>query len=97
MASDGTKLAKIKSGTQQAVSMFISKNIDLLGDIYVYDVLVSADCRTARVFIRCQNSSIIKIMISHKGKIYEEMKSCFSSKYLPVLEFIPLRDEIALI
>ena len=85
---EGSKYRKITEGIKQGLSSFIFKNPDKVGELSVYDVLLSQDLRTAKVFISCHNISEITKLIRNKHAIYEEIKSVISSKYLPSIEYI---------
>ena len=90
---EGSRHKKIKEGITQGVSSFIYKNPDKVDDMSVFDVFLTPDCMNAKVFISCDNIKAFKALTKLKGKIYEEIKGVFQSKYLPTIDFIQLKDE----
>lgn len=90
---EGSKKQKIKEGIYQGVSCFICKNQDKVGEMSVFDVLLSDDLRSAKVFISCNNISALDKLTRCKAKVYEEIKTVFESKYLPTINYIFYKDE----
>ncbi|OQA51968.1 MAG: hypothetical protein BWY43_00724 [candidate division WS2 bacterium ADurb.Bin280] len=89
----GNKLAKIKSAISKGVELYINENRERLGDLHVFDVLVFEDCRSAKVFLRCQKSFKIGPRDINRAQVSEQVKKFFSSKYLPSLQFIFIDDQ----
>ena len=95
---EGHKTVKISEYIKHGADQYFSYNADIYGRVFVSRVLVSDDCRSARIFISVDQEKdigrVIKLLKKNTSDVSSYIKKRFSSKYFPKIKFEGYNEEI---
>ncbi|MFH1855526.1 MAG: hypothetical protein ABH810_03945 [bacterium] len=87
---------KLTEYIKHSVDIYLSQNIEKLGLVHIIDVNLSEDSKTAFVYISCpihQNEKKLEnSIINDRRDISEIFKKMFSSKYIPKVKIVCVKE-----
>ena len=94
---EGRKTIKISEYVRRGIDKFLSVNAEDYGITYVDEVILSEDCRNARIFIATSENiksshEISKLLKTRMRDIVQFIKREYNSKYFPQISF-NVKDE----
>jgi len=91
------KKNKAIASIKDSVDSFLNKNSEKFGFCHVEEIYISADLRTARVYVSFIDVTNIQAKIDllnkSRNNVFSEYKKKYSSKYFPIITFISFDDQ----
>ena len=91
------KKEKIIELVRQSIDLFLAQNLNELGFTHIIDVNMSEDLKTAFIYISCpvdKNEKKLENRIDKKKReIVEIFRERFTSKYIPKLKFVCVKEK----
>jgi ribosome-binding factor A len=82
---------------KDSIELYLAENIDTYGFSHVIDVNMAEDLKTAHIYISCpveKNTEKLENKITQNNReVVEKFKERFSSKFIPKLKYVFIKEE----
>lgn len=93
----GLKKEQLSRLIKNSIDLYLIQNIEIYGFTHVIDVNMAEDLKTAFAYIACpvekHEKKLENIIAKKNREIVEVFKKNFSSKFIPKLKFIFVKEE----